>query len=161
MRAVVERVSEASVLVDGKEVARIGHGLVVLLAVLTEDALAEAQMMAEKIIGLRIFRGAGGPMDRSVSDEGGSLLVVSQFTLAARLRKGRRPEFTRAARPEHAEPLVEAFIRHVRERGVPVASGVFGAMMQVALVNDGPVTFILDTDALKEPRRGTPCAGGS
>ena len=153
MKAVVQRVSEAAVVVEGREVSRIGPGLLVLLAVVDGDAADEVALLVRKVVDMRIFRGEGGGMDRSVAEENGSLLVVSQFTLAANLRKGRRPDFTRAARPEQAEPLVELFSSLARERGIPAQAGVFGAMMKVSLVNDGPVTMILDTDVLKGSRK--------
>lgn len=146
MRAVCQRVSEARVAVDGAAVAEIGAGLVVLLGVEREDTAADGERLAEKVARLRIFEGDTGKFDRSLLDVGGAALVVSQFTLIAdsRRQKGTRPDFSKAARPEIAEPLYEHVCETLRELGVPVQTGVFGARMQVALVNDGPVTIILD-----------------
>ncbi len=145
MRAVVQRVSEASVTVDGRVVGAIGRGFLVLLGVTHGDGEAEALWLARKIAGLRIFEDEAGKFNRSLADVGGAMLVVSQFTLYGDARKGRRPSFTDAARPEHAEPLCDRFVELLRAEGVPVETGVFGAMMAVQLVNDGPVTLWLDT----------------
>lgn len=146
MRAVVQRVSEASVTVDGDVVGEITDGLVVLLGVEDGDSQADVAALAAKLAGLRVFRGTGtSGFDRSVLDVGGAVLAISQFTLHGDVRKGRRPSFTRAAPPDLAEPLYEAFVEEVRSLGVPVATGVFGAMMEVALVNDGPVTLVVET----------------
>lgn len=145
MRAVVQRVSEASVSVDGTTVGAIGTGLVVLVGASTTDTGADAAALAAKVVGLRVFRGDGSGFDRSVVDVGGSVLVVSQFTLHADVRRGRRPSFTRAAGGDEAEPLYETFVAELRATGVPVETGVFGAMMSVALVNDGPVTLVVET----------------
>jgi len=145
MRAVVQRVSSCRVVVSGEVVGQIGRGLVVLLGVRTGDTEAQARWLADKVVGLRIFEDDQGKMNVSVADAGGSVLVVSQFTLYGDCEKGRRPSFIDAARPEVAEPLYEGFVNAVRLHGVPVATGRFGAMMQVELVNDGPVTLILDT----------------
>lgn len=147
MRAVVQRVSAASVEVDGAVAGAIGQGLLVLLGVGREDTRAEADYLAAKIIGLRIFTDDAGKMNRSVADTGGSLLIVSQFTLYGDCRKGRRPSYDRAATPETARELYEYFIETARSRGVPVETGVFQAMMSVHLVNEGPVTLLLDTAA--------------
>lgn len=145
MRAVLQRVSRASVVIDGETVGAIGPGLLVLLGVAPADTVAEAEWLAEKVAGLRIFNDESGKMNRDVADVGGSLLVVSQFTLHGDCRKGRRPSFIGAAPPDIAIPLYEAFINALRGLGLPVQTGRFGAMMQVELVNDGPVTLILDT----------------
>lgn len=145
MRAVVQRVRQASVTVDGVTVGAIGAGLLVLLGVAQEDTEASAAWLVEKILGLRIFEDAGGKMNLSLLETGGALLVVSQFTLYGDTRKGRRPSFDRAARPEQANRLYERFVELARARGVEVQTGVFQAMMQVALVNDGPVTLICET----------------
>jgi D-aminoacyl-tRNA deacylase len=144
MRAVVQRVTSCRVVVDGKVVGEIGPGLLVLLGIHTTDTAEQARWLADKIIGLRIMSDDAGKMNVSVADKGGAILVVSQFTLYGDCQKGRRPSFIDAARPETAEPLYEAFANAVRMQGVPVATGVFGADMQVELVNDGPVTVILE-----------------
>lgn len=144
MRAVVQRVTQASVTVDAQVVGAIDGGLLVLLGVGAGDTAQEAQWLAHKVANLRIFSDAEGKMNRSVQDTGGAVLVVSQFTLYGDTRRGFRPSFVHAALPEIAEPLVEAFIAGVRAEGVPVATGVFRADMQVALVNDGPVTILLE-----------------
>lgn len=154
MRAVIQRVTHAAVSVDGREVARIGPGLCILLAVGVGDGKREAAELALKVAQLRIFRDAAGYFNRSLLDVGGAALVVSQFTLYADCRRGRRPSFSAAARPESAEPLVEHFAAELRRMGVEVASGVFGAMMEVEIHNDGPVTIVLDTDDLHGSRRG-------
>jgi len=145
MRAVIQRVRSARVIVGDEVVGAVGHGLLVLLGVAPSDTAAEARWLADKIVGLRIFADADGKMNLGVADIGGGVLVVSQFTLYGDCRKGRRPSFVGAAAPEVAEPLYEAFLDAVRALGVPTVSGRFGAMMQVELVNDGPVTLILDT----------------
>ena len=145
MRAVVQRVRSARVVVGEEVVGAVGRGLLVLLGVAPTDTAAEAQWLADKVVGLRIFADDDGKMNRSVADVGGGVLVVSQFTLYGDCRKGRRPSFVGAAPPEIAEPLYEAFLDAVRALGVPTAAGRFGAMMQVELVNDGPVTLILET----------------
>jgi D-tyrosyl-tRNA(Tyr) deacylase len=144
MRAVCQRVSEARVRIDGEVHGEIERGLVVLLGVERGDDAAEASRLAGKVVRLRIFEGETGKFDRSVEDVGGAALIVSQFTLIADTRKGNRPSFSQAAPPEEAEPLYEAFCAAVREAGVPIATGVFGALMAVELVNDGPVTIVLD-----------------
>lgn len=143
MRAVIQRVMSAEVRVAGSVVGSIGSGLLVLVGVADGDSAADVRVMADKLLGLRIFRDDAGKMNRSIVGAGGAALVVSQFTLHADLRRGRRPSFVAAASPEVAEPLVEALIEEVGEV-VPVASGRFGAMMEVDLVNDGPVTIVLD-----------------
>ena len=153
MRAVIQRVSEASVVVEGQVVGAVGAGLLVLLGVGQGDGVEEARLLAEKTAQLRIFSDDEGKFNRSLADVGGGALVVSQFTLYADTRKGRRPSFTDAAPPELAEPLVRAYADALRAQGVEVATGVFGAMMRVSLVNEGPVTIILDSAALRQPRR--------
>ncbi|ACL26111.1 D-aminoacyl-tRNA deacylase [Chloroflexus aggregans] len=153
MRAVIQRVTEASVTVAGQVVGAIGPGLLILLGVNQTDTLDDVALLAEKIAHLRIFSDEEGKFNLSLLDTGGAALVVSQFTLYADTRKGRRPSFTAAARPEIAAPLVDTFTTALRTYGIPVATGVFGAMMQVALVNDGPVTIVMDSAELRLPRR--------
>jgi D-tyrosyl-tRNA(Tyr) deacylase len=145
MRAVVQRVSKARVQIGEDIAGEIGCGLLVLLGVTHDDSAEKAQWLADKIVGLRIFADADGKMNLGVADVGGSVLVVSQFTLYGDCRKGRRPSFVDAAPPEIAVPLYETFIEAVKALGVPAASGRFGAMMQVELVNDGPVTLIVES----------------
>jgi D-tyrosyl-tRNA(Tyr) deacylase len=145
MRAVVQRVKEASVAVEGQEVGRIGQGILVLLGVGHKDGPEDAKYMAEKVVHLRIFADDQGKMNRSLLDVNGGLLAVSQFTLWGDCRKGRRPSFVAAAEPARAEALYEAFIDHAGSLGVTVASGRFQEMMEVSLVNDGPVTLLLDS----------------
>ena len=146
MRALVQRVSRASVAVDGRSVGAIGPGLLVLLGVRDGDTAAEADWLAEKVTALRIFPGEGGRFDVDLASIGGAVLVVSQFTLYGDCRRGRRPDFTASARPEVAEALYERFIARIGALGFPVASGVFGAMMAVELVNDGPVTLMVERE---------------
>ncbi|HEU4323254.1 MAG TPA: D-aminoacyl-tRNA deacylase [Roseiflexaceae bacterium] len=155
MRALIQRVSEASVTVEGRVVGRIERGLLVLLGAGAGDGPAEADLLAEKVATLRIFPDEQGRFDRSLLDVGGAALVVSQFTLYADTRRGRRPSFSDAAAPDLAAPLVEHFAAALRARGLPVETGVFGAMMQVALVNDGPVTIMLDSAVFRQPRGGS------
>jgi D-tyrosyl-tRNA(Tyr) deacylase len=143
VRAVVQRVSSAAVAVGGATVAEIGPGLLVLLGVAVADDEVEAERVAGKVARLRIFESADGKFDRSLLDTAGAALVVSQFTLIADTAKGNRPSFSGAARPERAQPLYERFCDALRELGVPVQTGVFGARMAVTLVNDGPVTIVL------------------
>ena len=146
MRALVQRVREASVSVDGRVVGVIGPGLVVLAAMATDDADADRDWLARKIVSLRIFDDGQGVMNRSVTDAEGTILAVSQFTLFASTKKGNRPSWSAAAPPEIAQPKFEAFVAALaRESAKPVATGTFGAAMQVALVNDGPVTIWLDS----------------
>lgn len=145
MRAVVQRVAQARVLVGTEVTGAIGRGLLVLLGVTHGDSPEQARWLADKITGLRIFEDDEGKMNRAVADVGGEVLVVSQFTLYGDCRKGRRPSFIDAAPPEIAIPLYEEFINAVRAVGLPTATGRFGAMMQVELVNDGPVTLMVDT----------------
>ena len=144
MRAVVQRVSRARVVVAGETVGDIGRGLLVLLGVAPTDTREQVSWMAEKIAGMRLFRDAEEKMNLSVQDVGGAVLVVSQFTLYGDCSKGKRPSFIDAAKPEIAIPLYEAFLDALRALGIPVAAGRFGADMAVELVNDGPVTMILD-----------------
>jgi D-tyrosyl-tRNA(Tyr) deacylase len=145
MRAVVQRVAEASVTVDGRPVGEIGPGLAVLVGVAEGDGEADAVSLADKIVGLRVFQDSERKMNRSVVEIGGAVLVVSQFTLLGDVRKGRRPSFIRAADPDVADELVQALADRVAGHGVPVATGEFGASMQVSLVNDGPVTILIET----------------
>ncbi len=145
MRALIQRVTQASVRVDDQIVGAIGHGLLVLLGITHDDAPAQAQWLAEKVATLRIFSDEQGKMNRDVGEVGGSLLIVSQFTLYGDARKGRRPSFIEAAGPEHAIPLYEAFINAVKALGLATATGRFGAMMQIELINDGPVTLMVDS----------------
>ncbi len=153
MRAVLQRVTRATVTIDGEAVGMIGPGLVVLLGVAQDDGPEEARRLATKAAELRIFADAEGRFSRSLLETGGAALVVSQFTLLADVRKGRRPSFVAAAAPEQASPLVDAFAGVLRELGVSVAAGRFGAHMLVELENDGPVTIVLDTVELDRPRR--------
>jgi D-aminoacyl-tRNA deacylase len=145
MRAVVQRVSSARVEVDGQVTGEIGRGLLVLLGVGQGDTECEAAWLAEKIAGLRIFEDEAGKMNLSVQDIGGAVLIVSQFTLFGDCRRGRRPSFTEAAPPEAADRLYQDFCTRLRAAGIPVATGLFQAHMDVHLVNDGPVTIWLDT----------------
>lgn len=145
MRAVLQRVRRARVVIGDEVAGAIGHGLLVLVAVAPGDTSVQVRWMADKIVGLRIFADDDGKMNRSVAEVGGGVLVVSQFTLYGDCRKGRRPSFIGAAGPDVAVPLYEAFLDALRAHGVPVASGRFAADMQVELVNDGPVTLLLDT----------------
>ncbi|MBZ5516456.1 MAG: D-tyrosyl-tRNA(Tyr) deacylase [Acidobacteriia bacterium] len=146
MRAVIQRVTHAEVRVQGRTVGRIGPGLVVLVGIGREDTPEAGEWLAEKIANLRIFDDAEGRMNRSVLEAGGAALCVSQFTLYGDCRKGRRPSYDRAASPEAALPLYESFVASLRARGVTVESGEFRAMMEVELVNDGPVTLLLDSE---------------
>ena len=145
MIAVLQRVAEARVVVEGRVTGEIGRGLVVLLGVHREDSENDCNFLVEKTATLRIFDDGNGKMNHSLADVGGAALVVSQFTLLGDWRKGRRPSFTTAAPPTTAEPLYEQFKHGLRERHIPVESGEFGAMMKVQLVNDGPVTLVLDS----------------
>jgi D-tyrosyl-tRNA(Tyr) deacylase len=153
MRAALQRVTRASVAVDGEVIASIGPGLLVLLGVAEGDGVDEAARLAAKTAELRIFADADSKFNLSLVETRGEALVVSQFTLLADTRKGRRPSFTNAAPPDEASALVEAYAQALRDAGVPVAMGRFGAHMQVELVNDGPVTIVLDTKELERPRR--------
>jgi len=145
MRAVIQRVSTARVVIDGQEHSRIGHGILVLLGVEKEDSVEDAQMLARRIVELRIFEDDAGKMNRSIAETGGQILAVSQFTLLGDCRRGRRPSFDPAAPPDVARTLYERFVQEVAGSGIPVATGMFQAMMDVELTNQGPVTFILDS----------------
>lgn len=153
MRVLIQRVSQASVTVEGRVVGQIGPGLLALLGIGAGDGPAEIALLADKMAQLRIFPDQQGRFDRSLLETGGAVLVVSQFTLYADTRRGRRPSFSDAALPEQAAPLVEQFVARLRGHGLHVETGVFGAMMQVALVNDGPVTIMLDSETFREPRQ--------
>ena len=144
MRLVIQRVSQASVAVDGETIAAIGRGYLVLVGVTHDDDEARADWLARKVAGLRLFEDEHGQTNLALADVGGEALVVSQFTLYGNARKGRRPSFVAAARPHIALPLFERFVDSLRRQGVATQTGIFGAHMQVALVNDGPVTLILD-----------------
>ena len=145
MKALIQRVSEASVRVEGQVVGSIGPGLLVLAGFRAEDDQSQLDWMARKVTGLRIFPDQSGDMNVSVLDHGGSLLAVSQFTLHANCRKGRRPSYMAAAPPDQAQVLYRLFLQTLRGYGLPVESGVFGAMMEISLVNDGPVTIMVDS----------------
>jgi D-tyrosyl-tRNA(Tyr) deacylase len=153
VRVVLQRVARASVSVDGEVVGSIEHGLLLLVGVAEGDTEETARKMALKCVEMRVFADDDGRFDRSLLDVGGSALVVSQFTLLSDVRKGRRPSFVAAAPPEIAEPLCDAFAQALRDHGVPVATGRFGAKMQVELQNDGPVTIVIDSADLDQPRR--------
>jgi D-aminoacyl-tRNA deacylase len=144
MKVVLQRVSRSSVTIDGQVVGAIGRGFCLLVGFTHEDTTAQVDWMAEKVAGLRLFTDADGKMNLALGDVGGALLVISQFTLYGDTAKGRRPSFIDAARPETAIPLYQRFLAALRERGLTVASGEFGADMQVEIHNDGPVTLILD-----------------
>ncbi len=145
MRAVVQRVSEAAVVVDGQEISRIGTGLLILLGVEIGDTEKEVAFLADKIINLRIFPDEAGKMNLSVSEIGGEILTVSQFTIVGDCRKGRRPSYSGASPPERARDLCDLFNKEIRGRGIEVKTGEFQAMMKVSLINDGPVTLLLDS----------------
>lgn len=145
MKLVIQRVSQAEVRVRDETVARIGKGFLVLLGAVAGDTAASAEEAARKVAGLRVFEDDDGRMNRDLVAVGGSVLVVSQFTLAADLTRGRRPGFEKALPGDAARPLYERFVEALRKTGVPVETGVFGEMMQVSLVNDGPATFLLET----------------
>jgi len=148
MRAVVQRVSRASVAVGGKIVGEIGRGLLVLVGVSKSDAQADSDYLVDKIVGLRIFEDEDGKMNRNVLDAGGAVLAVSQFTLLGDVRRGKRPSFDEAAPPERARELYESFVQQVRGRGLRCETGQFQAVMSVSLVNEGPVTVLLDSSKL-------------
>jgi D-tyrosyl-tRNA(Tyr) deacylase len=148
VRAVVQRVSRAEVRVEGRATGRIGRGLAVLLGVAREDGEDDGRLLADKVAALRVFEDAAGKMNPPVAEVGGGVLVVSQFTLLGDARKGNRPSFVEAAAPEQASALYERFCALLREKGLPVATGVFRATMEVELVNDGPVTILLDSRRL-------------
>lgn len=143
MKAIIQRVKNASVTIEGELFSQIGQGILVLLGVEKGDTEEQAKFLADKIADLRIFNDENGKMNLSLKDIKGEALVVSQFTLAGDCRKGKRPSFDNAAKPDLAIPLYEKFTKLVKEKGIPVKTGKFGAMMDVALINDGPVTFIL------------------
>ena len=145
MRAVVQRVKESAVSISGEVISRIGSGLLVLIGIAQGDQSSDARYLADKIAHLRIFEDDRGKMNRSLLDTGGQMLVVSQFTLLGDCRKGRRPSFVKAAPPDIADSLYECFAEQVRQKGVEVKTGRFRAMMDVSLINDGPVTLILET----------------
>jgi len=146
MRAVVQRVLRGRVVVEGETVGEIGPGFVVLLGVSRDDTEADADYLAEKVAGLRVFEDEQGRMNRPLQDVGGAVLAVSQFTLYGDVRRGRRPGFDRAARPEQAEPLYQRFVEQLRARGLTVATGRFQTHMEVELVNNGPVTILVDSE---------------
>lgn len=148
MRAVIQRVKSASVKVEGELVSEIGVGVLIFLGVAHEDTATEIEYIANKVANLRIFEDEEGKMNRSLLDTGGAALVVSQFTLYGDCRKGRRPSFIKAARPESANALYEQFITALEQQNIPTQGGTFQAMMDVALVNDGPVTILLDSDKI-------------
>lgn len=147
MRVVLQRVSRASVSISGTVVARVGQGFCLLVGFTHTDTAEQVQWMADKVAGLRVFGDAEGKMNRSLAEVAGGALVVSQFTLYGDTAKGRRPSFVDAARPEIAIPLYEQFIRELRSRSIPVETGEFGAMMEVEILNDGPVTLVLERSA--------------
>ncbi len=149
MRALLQRVSQASVMVDGQVVGKIDAGLLILLGIGHEDSEIQVQGLTDKIVHLRVFEDSEGKMNLSLLDVGGQALVVSQFTLYADMRKGRRPSFTRSAAPTVAQPLVERFKSALQAHGVIVQGGIFGAHMHVSLINDGPVSLWLDSEELK------------
>jgi len=154
MRIVLQRVSRASVRVEGEVIASIGGGLLLLVGVADGDNEAEARRLAQKCAEMRIFADDEGRFNRSLLDIGGQALVVSQFTLLAGVRRGRRPSFAAAAAPQIAEPLVETFAAALRGLGIATQTGRFGARMQVELVNEGPVTIVVDSETFERPRRG-------
>ena len=148
MKAVVTNVQHASVRVDGETVGRIGSGFLILLGVTHTDTEADVRKLADKICGLRVFKDDEGKTNRSLADVQGEVLVVSQFTLYASCRHGRRPDFLAAANPELAVPLYEAFVQRIRDSGFHTETGIFGAYMEVESVNDGPFTLVIDTEEL-------------
>ena len=148
MKAVIQRTTTAEVRVNGKRTGKINNGLVVLLGVNKGDTEKDSKILADKIINLRIFEDNNGKMNLSLIDTSGSILVISQFTLSSDCKKGRRPSFNNAAQPDHAEFLYNHFINYIKEQNINVKTGIFGAMMEVDFINDGPVTFILDSDIL-------------
>ena len=148
MRVVIQRVRQAAVSIGGRIRGEIGHGLLILLGVQEGDTEEQVKYLADKCLGLRIFTDENDKMNLSVGDVGGSLLIISQFTLYGDCRKGKRPSFVKAARPEQAIPLYESFIRHCKDSGLAAQTGEFGADMQVELLNDGPVTIWMDTEEM-------------
>ncbi|MBR6748515.1 MAG: D-tyrosyl-tRNA(Tyr) deacylase [Clostridia bacterium] len=153
MRAILQRVSRASVTIDGVVHGEIEKGFLILLGVHETDTTAEADVLIDKCAGLRVFEDEDEKMNLSLADVGGAVLAVSNFTLYGDCRRGKRPSFSAAARPETANPLYEYFVEGIRAKGIRVETGVFGADMKVELLNDGPVTIFLDTDELARPRR--------
>jgi len=149
MKAVIQRVERAAVRIDNREVGAVGRGILLLLGIHSTDGERELQWLAEKSLNLRIFEDEKKKMNLSLKDIAGEMLIVSQFTLYGDCRKGRRPGFSAAAMPSHAEPLYERFIEEIRRAGISTACGVFGANMKVELINDGPVTLLLDTEHLE------------
>ena len=145
MKAVVQRVTQSRVTVEDQQIGVIGTGMMVLLGVAQDDGEADADWLVDKIVGLRIFEDDHGKMNRAITDVNGQILVVSQFTLLGDCRKGRRPSFVKAAAPDKAEALYNRFVQKIRDKGIGVETGRFGAAMKVALVNDGPVTLILSS----------------
>ncbi len=145
MKAVIQRVSEASVKVDGKTVGEIGNGLLLLIGIDETDEKTDAEWLVQKILNLRIFGDAEGKLNLSVTDIAGEILCISQFTLIADYKKGNRPSFIKAAKPEHAVPLFEYFKEEISKSGLKTESGIFGADMKVSLLNDGPVTIVMDS----------------
>ena len=148
MRLVIQRVLEASVKVDGEELGRVGRGYMVLCGVEDGDTMEDVKYCVEKTVGLRVFEDDAGKMNRSIMDAGGAVLAISQFTLHGDVRRGRRPSFIRAARPETAVPLYDAYCDGLRAAGLQVETGRFGADMKVSLINDGPVTLLIDSRRL-------------
>ncbi|MEM4414086.1 MAG: D-aminoacyl-tRNA deacylase [Candidatus Caldarchaeum sp.] len=150
MRLVLQRVKEASVEIDGQIVGRIGSGLLVFVGVGKGDTEHDAIFLADRVLGLRIFEDSAGKMNLSVKDIQGEILVISQFTLYGNTQKGRRPSFDAAAPPDHARVLYELFLQELRRSGLKIESGIFGARMKVSLINDGPVTFILESEPVAQ-----------
>lgn len=146
MKALIQRVKRASVTVDDNVVGEIAAGLLILVGIRDSDTEKQMEFVADKCLNLRIFEDEAGKFNHSILETGGDVLVVSQFTLYGDTRKGRRPSFTDAARPEVSEPLYESFVNRIREQGVKTETGIFGAMMDVELVNDGPVTLMVEKD---------------
>lgn len=155
MRAIIQRVSHGSVAIDGQQTAAIGRGFLILLGISPQDTQQEADFLAQKCADLRVFEDSQGKMNLALAEVEGAVLVVSQFTLYGDCRKGNRPSFTAAARPETAIPLYERFVNQLCSRGIPVQTGEFGADMKVELLNDGPVTILMDTDQMR-PKGGAP-----
>ena len=154
MKIVLQCCTSGSVTVEGRITGSVERGYVALLGITVEDTKAEARLLAEKVVGLRVFEDEAGKLNRSLMDIGGGMLVISNFTLCADARHGRRPSYTRAARPEAAEPLYEYFVSYLRSLGVSrVETGIFGADMSVNICNSGPITLVLDTDELKPNER--------
>ena len=154
MKAVIQRVREASVTVDGRVTGQIGSGLAVLLGVVQGDTQAQADILAKKIVELRIFTDEQDKLNLSVQDIGGGILVVSNFTLGGDCRRGNRPSFSRSAHPPLAVELYEAYVAMLREMGIPVETGRFGAYMEISMTADGPVTILMDSEEMKRSRRG-------